>query len=134
MEMGYPDAVTRWIDQFVTNRQASLSFDGNTEPMTLVTTGIPQGSPVSPIIFPLYLKPLLNILEREHPEARSPSYGSTVTVAPPYDRVPTRMQISSGVGNLSFGSWFEWNSKCKLLIAAEVSRSMLLTGSQVGAS
>jgi hypothetical protein len=48
-------AVIRWTDSFLTDRLASLSFDAESEPMTPITTGIPQYSPVLPILFLLYL-------------------------------------------------------------------------------
>jgi ribonuclease HI len=67
-------AITRWVDSFLTDRMASLTFDAESEPMTPITTGIPQGSPVSPILFLLYLKPLFTKLNQTHPHITSPSY------------------------------------------------------------
>jgi hypothetical protein len=42
--------------------------------MTPIRTGIPQGSPVSPIIFPLYLRPLFTLLRQTHQKISCPSY------------------------------------------------------------
>ena len=42
---------TRWVETFLSERIASLSFDKNSEKMSPISTGIPQGSPVSPISF-----------------------------------------------------------------------------------
>src|SRR6201747_2497036 len=67
-------AVTRLVDSFLTNRLASLTFDAESEPMTPIMTGIPQGSPVSPILFLLYLQPLFIQLDQIHPHITSPSY------------------------------------------------------------
>lgn len=39
-----------------------------------MTTGIPQGLPVSPIVFLLYSKPLFDELERHHPYTKSTSH------------------------------------------------------------
>jgi hypothetical protein len=39
-----------------------------------VATGIPQGSPASPILFLLYLRPLFDSLQLHHPSIWSPSY------------------------------------------------------------
>jgi hypothetical protein len=64
----------RWVDSFLSDRMASLSFDKDTEHMTGIDTGIPQGSPVSPILFLIYLTPLFTIMEREHPNVTCPSY------------------------------------------------------------
>src|ERR1700710_1810829 len=67
-------AITRWVDSFLTNRLASLTFDAETEPMTPIKTGIPQGTPVSPILFLLYLQPLFAELDQVHPQITSPFY------------------------------------------------------------
>lgn len=76
--MGYCTEDTRLFNTFLTNRQASLSFDGETEPIAPVFTSFLQGSPVSPILILLYLKPLFNILEKEHLGAKAPSYVNIV--------------------------------------------------------
>jgi ribonuclease HI len=73
-EMRLNPAIIRWVDSFLTDRLASLTFDAESEPMTPITTGIPQGSPVSPILFLLYLKPLFTKLNQIHPHITSPSY------------------------------------------------------------
>ena len=67
-------AIIRWVDCFLTDRLTSLTFDMETEPMTPIMTGIPQGFPVSPILFLLYLQPLFTQLEQLHPQIISPSY------------------------------------------------------------
>jgi retron-type reverse transcriptase len=66
--------VIRWVDSFLCERLASLSFNKDTEPMTPIQTGIPQGSHVSPIIFQLYLMPLFTLLRQTHHKIRCPSY------------------------------------------------------------
>jgi hypothetical protein len=52
----------------------ALSFDGTTDVQRPVATGIPQGSPASPILFLLYLRPLFDSLQLHHPSIWSPSY------------------------------------------------------------
>jgi ribonuclease HI len=64
----------RWVDSFLSDRMASLSFDKDTEQMSGIDTGIPQGSPVSPILFLFYLTPLFTIMELKHPNVICPSY------------------------------------------------------------
>src|SRR5205807_10107622 len=50
-KMKLDQKTTRWVESFLTDRMASLSFDKETEQMSRIETGIPQGSPVSPILF-----------------------------------------------------------------------------------
>ncbi|RDL32487.1 uncharacterized protein BP5553_08943 [Venustampulla echinocandica] len=43
---------------FLSNRQLRLAFDGQIEQFAALNTGIPQGSPISPILFLIYIRGL----------------------------------------------------------------------------
>ena len=57
-----------WIRSFLQNRKVQLKFDGNSQKMSDIEIGIPQGSPISPILFLIYIRFLftkrLNTSER----------------------------------------------------------------------
>jgi ribonuclease HI len=57
-EQGWPDNLTRWVQSFATNRSVRVRLDGETGPETSIWCGLPQGSPISPILFMLYTAPL----------------------------------------------------------------------------
>jgi len=57
-EQGWPDHLVRWIQSFITLRTVKIRLDGETGPLTDIWCGLPQGSPVSPILFMLYIAPL----------------------------------------------------------------------------
>jgi ribonuclease HI len=63
-----------WCSTFLSERTIALSFDGRTNQQCPVSTGIPQGSPASPVLFLLYLRPLFDTLNTLHPDIWSPSY------------------------------------------------------------
>jgi hypothetical protein len=67
--LGCPAPVISWCTSFLTDRTTALSFDGQTDSQRPITTGIPQGSPVSPI-----LRPLFDTLQTTHPTIWTPSY------------------------------------------------------------
>lgn len=55
-KLGLPLSLLSWVSSFLSKRQLRLSFDGDTEDFTTIQTGIPQGSPISPILFLIYIR------------------------------------------------------------------------------
>lgn len=53
-----PGPLLSWVSTFISNRTLKLSFDGQFEETKPVDTGIPQGSPISPIFFLIYIRDL----------------------------------------------------------------------------
>jgi ribonuclease HI len=60
-EQGWPAHLTRWVASFSTSRSVQIRLDGELGPTTSIQCGLPQGSPVSPILFMLYLAPLFRL-------------------------------------------------------------------------
>src|SRR5690606_23642742 len=79
-QMRLPTPIVRWVEQFMTKRTIQMAFDGQMEKLQTVETGIPQGSPVSPVLFLIYLKPLFDKLEEKHPNLQFPSYIDDVAI------------------------------------------------------
>lgn len=52
------EQLAQWTTSFMRDRTVKLRFDGEEE-WHLVETGIPQGSSISPILFNIYIAPLL---------------------------------------------------------------------------
>lgn len=53
-----PINLIAWIASFLQYRQLKLSFNNQTESFKPISTGIPQGSPISPILFLIYIRDL----------------------------------------------------------------------------
>jgi len=64
----------------MSDRRIALAFDGEREGMERMETGIPQGSPTSPILFLIYLRPLFDKLNAIHPSLKVPSYMDDVAL------------------------------------------------------
>jgi hypothetical protein len=60
-EQGWPSHLTQWVASFATGRSVRIRLDGTTGPPTDIQCGLPQGSPVSPVLFMLYLAPLFKL-------------------------------------------------------------------------
>lgn len=53
-----PLSLIAWVASFLRDRSLRLTFDGETEEFSRIETGIPQGSPISPILFLIYIRNL----------------------------------------------------------------------------
>lgn len=56
---GWPHSLVTLIHDFMTDRTASTRMEDSSLPTTPLACGVPQGSPISPILFLLYMQPLL---------------------------------------------------------------------------
>ena len=61
-EKGVPLYIIRWIHGFLTNRLASVRYNGTTGKTKLMKQGVPQGSVLAPILFLFYINNLAEIL------------------------------------------------------------------------
>ena len=59
-----PEWIVAWVGSFLQQRRSTLTIGGQTSSMRLVHAGIPQGSPVSPILYIFYNADILEELER----------------------------------------------------------------------
>jgi len=63
-QKGFPYWVTRFVVDFLHGRRTKLMFSGFESEWFPMETGIPQGSPLSPILFLLFIAELLDSLQR----------------------------------------------------------------------
>ncbi|KAF7564397.1 hypothetical protein PtrM4_038310 [Pyrenophora tritici-repentis] len=62
-KLGLPISLICWAKSFLSNRTLRLAFDNKIEEFSKIRAGIPQGSPVSPIFFLIYIRDLFPALQ-----------------------------------------------------------------------
>ena len=53
-----PTSLILWVSSFLDNQVLRLAFNNSIEVFKSILTGIPQGSPISPILFLIYIRDL----------------------------------------------------------------------------
>ena len=80
------ECLVRWTDSFMQDRRVIMSLDGQDGEEMAVTTGLPQGSPVSPVLFAIYVANIHQAVEDQVEDTRGISFVDDVTwVAEGYD-------------------------------------------------
>ena len=64
-EHGWPIGLVRWVDSFMSCRFAKVRFQETTTESSPLLCGLPQGSPISPILFLLYTQPIYQLGRNE---------------------------------------------------------------------
>jgi ribonuclease HI len=66
-KQGWPPNVTNWVASFTTGRSGRIKLDGEIGNTIPLECGLPQGSPVAPILFMLYIQPLFRLAMAQNP-------------------------------------------------------------------
>ena len=64
--LGFRNPLLHWIGYYLTNRRHRVSIDGISSDWKYVSSGVPQGSIIGPILFIIYINRLLMILDQTY--------------------------------------------------------------------
>ena len=88
-----PSAAISWVHHFVSDRRANMIVDGVPGKERSVETGVPQDSPVSPLLFLIYTAPLYEIIKEMG--ARVSGFVDDITVHVEGDKAENANRLSS---------------------------------------
>lgn len=66
VEVGIAGNIVRWVDSYLSDRQAMLVIDGRTGETHSIQAGLPQGSPISLVLFILSVSGMFQCMEDRH--------------------------------------------------------------------
>lgn len=73
-QLGIDNDLIGWAQSFLTHRRVEIVIDGHINPEKDVEISIPQGSPVSPILFLIYISGVFDAVTIASPETVSLSF------------------------------------------------------------
>ena len=73
-DLGIDNDLIGWTQSYLTDRSVELVIDGFTNPRQKIESGIPQGSPVSPILFLIYISGVFSVVEEQLPNVTCLSF------------------------------------------------------------
>ena len=76
---GLDECLVKWTDSFMRDRKVIMSVDGQDGEPVSVTTGLPQGSPISPVLFAHYVAEIHGAVEDQVEDSRGISFVDDVT-------------------------------------------------------
>ena len=82
-ELGLGGDLIRWTQSFLTDRKVQLIIDNTQCSTQPINSGFPQGSPVSPILFTIYLSGTFDEIERAVPGVHTLSFVDDIGLLAP---------------------------------------------------
>ena len=60
--IGIDNTVLKWFESYLSNRRQQVVINGETSDTKSINAGVPQGSILDPMLFPIYINDIVNII------------------------------------------------------------------------
>jgi hypothetical protein len=77
-EIGINRDLIYWVTSFLMDRKVQLVIDGHQGPEQPINLGLPQGSPVSPILFIIYIRGVFQAIKDRVPGVKPLSFANNI--------------------------------------------------------
>jgi ribonuclease HI len=122
-EIGLDGDLIHWVASFLMDRQVQLVIDGHQGPKQPIDSGLPQGSPVSPILFIIYVRGVFQAIETRVPGVKTLSFADDIgllTRANSVDEACQQLQLAGEVA-------IEWGAANGVQFDPEKTEAALFT-------
>ena len=122
--IGIRDSVLSWFTSYLINRSFSICIDNAITEPRHTTHGVPQGSVLGPILFNIYISPLLYLLD-EYPDIHFHSYADDLQL---YCNLPDPINNINTI-NKCINDISKWLSNNSLLLNSLKTKVLLINTS-----
>jgi ribonuclease HI len=122
-ELGFDGDLIRWVQSFLSGRLVQLVIDNTQCPAHRIDSGVPQGSPVSPILFLIYLSGIFDAIERAVPGVQLLSFADDMGFLAPGYSVQEACQKLQEAAQVAI----EWGESNLVQFEAKKTEAVLFT-------
>ena len=130
---GVKNSALSWFQSYLSDRYQFVDYDGNTSAMLPISTGVPQGSILGPLLFLVYMNDINEVCKT----FKSILYADDTTLAEPLcsfdvhiDRQPYNRDVISANINLELKQIHTWLSANKLSLNIPKTKFMIFHNKQ----
>jgi hypothetical protein len=122
---GYPPWSQQWISSYLADREAYFAFDNQRSIMFKIAARVPQGSPLSPVLFLLYIATLYTDLKAAHPRLFIIGFANDTNLL----AVNSTIKANKRLLKAAWGVYQQWAQKTGIMFAPEKSELLHFSGS-----
>ena len=105
---GITDVALRWINSYVSERLQFVAIEQSKSNVTRCEFGVPQGSMLGLILFPLYIAPVANVLSSFHVSHHQYADNSQLNIAANRDNIQMKLDLLRDC-TAALNDWFLLN-------------------------